>query len=128
MPLSEEEQRVLAEIERQFRETEPDLAHRLGSSPPHAVGLRPWRSVGALVVGFVIVLLTFARWPVAAFAGFVMMVMGGVWLAQALRHVARARLVSLGERARSRPVTPPFPLRRRPPQQKRGEPPFTDEI
>ena len=128
MPLSEEEQRVLAEIERQFRETEPDLADRLSSSHSSTPDLRPWPAIGALLGGLVLVVFTFSRWPVVAAGAFVLMVAGGIWSAQTLRHALRLRLMSLGERARNRPITPPFPLRRRPPEARRGDPPFTDEL
>lgn len=128
MPLSEDEQRVLAEIERQLRDTEPELAQRLGSSPPPPVAIRPWPAVGGLTLGLVIVLLTFQHFVVVAFAGFVIMVASGVWLTLGVRQVLQTRLVALARRARTRPVTPPFPLRRRPMQPERGDPPFTDEI
>ena len=128
MPLSEEEQRVLAEIERQLRDTEPEFALRFGSIPTPPPAGRPWAAVGGLAFGLLLVLFTFQRYFVLAFAGFVVMVVSGVGLTLAVRQILHARLVALAQRSRNRPVSPPFPLRRRPMQPERGEPPFSDEI
>lgn len=128
MPLSEEEQRVLAEIERQLLDTEPEFALRLGSIPTPTASGRPWAAVAGLAFGLLLVLFTFQRYFVLAFAGFVLMVVSGVGLTLALRQILHARLVALAQRARTRPVSPPFPLRRRPMQPERSDPPFSDEI
>ncbi len=86
MPLDDREQRILAEIERQFYEEDPGLAHavrnidrsgRFGTRLP----------LLGVVVGIVVVLVSFTVSTVIAVAGFLLMVVS----ATALAHGIRAR-------------------------------------
>lgn len=82
MPLSEDEQRILSEIEQQLYESDPTLAREVSTARPQDV---TYRNVRIAAVGFVIGLagLLFALpvHPVLAFAGFALMLLS-TWSAE----------------------------------------------
>ena len=74
MPLSEDEQRILQEIEQQFYESDPEFAGELGKHSVYAHCLRQMKWAGlAFVVGVVILVaaLATATTFLVAFGGFV---------------------------------------------------------
>jgi Protein of unknown function (DUF3040) len=74
MPLSEHEQRILAEIERRLLEEDPKFAHQVGSSFRAHLGRRLKLAVAGFVVGLVVVISsTFFENVAIGVAGFVMM-------------------------------------------------------
>ena len=89
MPLDEREQRILQEIERRFYEEDPDLAHAVRSIEKSAGSKRSlYLSVGMLIAGIALTLTTFAFNQWLALAGFIVMVVSGTALVQALRRRA----------------------------------------
>lgn len=86
MPLDDHEQRILAEIERQFYEEDPALAHavrNIDRSGRFGVKL----PLVGVVCGIVIVLATFTSNAFVALLGFALMVIS----ATALIHGVRSR-------------------------------------
>ena len=74
MPLSEHEQRILAEIERRLLEEDPKFAHQVGSSFRAHLGRRLKLAVAGFVVGLIIVISsTFFESVAVGVAGFVLM-------------------------------------------------------
>jgi hypothetical protein len=74
MPLSEHEQRILAEIERRLLEEDPKFAHQVGSSFRAHLGRRLKLAVAGFVVGLVVVISsTFFENVAIGVAGFVIM-------------------------------------------------------
>ncbi len=93
MPLNEDEQRILAEIERQFAATDPESARRISSTTLHRYLARNcrWATLG-FVVGLVVLLAAFASsWIVGVF-GFLLMVASAVVLIQNLHRMSRLGL------------------------------------
>ncbi len=86
MPLDEREQRILAEIERQFYEEDPQLAHAVRNitKTKSVVGTR--LAVLGLLAGALIMFLTFTRATWLAAIGFVLMVLSATAVVQTLRH------------------------------------------
>ena len=85
MPLDEREQRILDEIERQFREEDPDLVERVNTLPLAKLrsgGVR--MSIAGVVLGLVLMLATFSISPFPAVIGFVIMVYSVTQLVSAL--------------------------------------------
>lgn len=75
MPLDDREQQILAEIERQFYEEDPDLAHAVRNIS--GKGLGRWGSrlaVAGIVVGIVVLLATFRYNAYIALSGFLLIV------------------------------------------------------
>ena len=84
MPLSDREQKILAEIERHFYEEDPAFAHAVRNiDRSRRLGLR-LPLLGA-ITGLVIIGATFTRSTFIALAGFAVVVVSATYLVQALR-------------------------------------------
>ena len=93
MPLNENEQRILAEIERQFQATDPESAKRISSTTLHRYLARNcrWASLG-FVVGLVVLLAAFASSWIVGIFGFLLMLASAVVLIQNLHKMSRLGL------------------------------------
>lgn len=93
MPLNENEQRILAEIERQFHAHDPESARRIGSAGLYDYLIRNCRwAAGGLLAGLIILVAAFASSWILGIFGFLLMVASGFVLAQNLRKISRLRL------------------------------------
>jgi hypothetical protein len=93
VPLNEDEQRILQEIERQFHADDPESARRIGSTtlPRYLARNCRWAALGFLV-GLVILVVAFASsWIIGVF-GFLIMVASAVVLIQNIRKMSRLGL------------------------------------
>jgi hypothetical protein len=92
MPLSEHEQRILAEIERRLLEDDPKFAQQVSSSFKAHLARRMKLAVLGFVAGIFVVLLgvVVTQKPVLALVGFVLMVGSILFFVQALRRRAVA--------------------------------------
>jgi uncharacterized membrane protein len=101
MPLSEEEQRILSEIESQLRASDPDLARQVGSTTIYSHALRQlrWAIVGFLV-SFAATILLLTVGFVLAFLGFLGMVASAMVIARAARLMGRAGIDEAGHALR----------------------------
>ena len=91
MPLSEEEQRILSEIESQLRASDPDLARQVGSTTIYSHALRQLRwGIVAFVASFVATVLLLTVSFLLAFLGFLAMVASAVVIERAARRMGRA--------------------------------------
>ncbi len=93
MPLSENEQRILDEIERNLHETDPRLAKEVSETTVyrHAIGSLKWMVVG-LIAGLVLMVSTLQIHFLLAFAGFFVMLVSALGLERNLRMMSRAGL------------------------------------
>ena len=91
MPLSEDEQRILQEIEQQFYEHDPDLAREVSSTTVyrHAGRNLKWATLGFLV-GFAVLILSFASSLILGFVGFLIMLASAFVFERNLRRMGRA--------------------------------------
>lgn len=95
MPLSEHEQRVLRQIERQF-EAERGLARSFEApSAPADEARSAKRSAAGFVLGLLALLISFASSWVVGVIGFVVMVVCAVRFVQAFRCVLAAHIAEL---------------------------------
>ena len=85
MPLDEREQRILAEIERQFYEEDPQLAKAVRDITRSRPRLGPKMAAIGLVAGATLMLLTFTQASWVAAIGFVVMVISATAMVQAIR-------------------------------------------
>lgn len=86
MPLNEQEQKILDEIERQFRAEDPDLVRKATSLPFARLAMGNVRLLAAgIVVGLVLMLATFSFNTIVALVGFVVMVVSATGLVQVFR-------------------------------------------
>ena len=91
MPLSEDEQRILSEIEQQLYASDPQLVREVSSTTiyRHAGRNLKWAGLGFLA-GLVFMVLTFTTSIVLAFAGFLAMLGSAILFERNLRKMGRA--------------------------------------
>lgn len=91
MPLSEDEQRILSEIEVQLRESDPDLADEVSRKTVYrdAFGKLRW-AVVAFVVALGLSVLLLSINYLLAFGGFLAMFAAAMYIERNLRRVGRA--------------------------------------
>ena len=73
MPLSDHEQRILAEIERRLLEEDPKFAHQVGSSFRAHLARRLKLAVVGFVLGLIVLVVGFVNYVALGVAGFVIM-------------------------------------------------------
>jgi hypothetical protein len=103
VPLNENEERILHEIEQRFYAHDPDSANRIRSTtlPKYLARNCKWASLGFLA-GLVVLLAAFAsNWVVGAF-GFVVMLGSAIVLTHNLRLMGRHGMQQLGQSMASR--------------------------
>lgn len=97
MPLSEDEQRIIEEIERNFYDSDPAFAKEVSSASLQRVATRNLRlSMLGFVVGLVVVIALFTRSVVFGFAGFAMMVGSGFGVYMSFMTLSRANVKAMG--------------------------------
>jgi hypothetical protein len=91
MPLSEDEQRILAEIEKNLHESDPRLAKEVGETTVyrHALGSLKWSVLGFLV-GVAVMIATLQIHYMIAFCGFLMMLVSALGFERNMRLMGRA--------------------------------------
>ena len=96
MPLSEDEQRILQEIEAQFYANDPQLAQQVSETTlyRHASRNIKWAALG-FVVGFVVLLTSFASSLFFGFVGFLAMLGCAFVIVSNLRKMGKAGLESI---------------------------------
>ena len=106
MPLNDDEQRILEEIERQFYEEDPELARSVAEASLRSK-FRPRRrlAIAGFLVGLVVMLASFTTSVWIAVGGFVVMLASAGWFAMSLRKPSEGgsdTFESWLERARQR--------------------------
>jgi hypothetical protein len=103
MPLSEEEQRVLREIERSFYENDPDFARQVSSKTlyKHAGRNLRWAALG-FVAGLVLLVTSFASYLILGIAGFLAMLFSALIFERNLRAMGKAGLQSISDQVKAR--------------------------
>lgn len=91
MPLSEDEQRILTQIEQQFYDSDPAFAREVGQTTlyRHAGRSLRWAALGFLA-GFALLVLAFAKSLLLGFAGFLVMLASAIVFERNLRRMGRA--------------------------------------
>lgn len=104
VPLSEDEQRILQQIEQQFYDSDPNFAGELGKHSLYLHHLRrmKWAAL-AFIVGVVMLVVALATETtfLVAFAGFVVMLGSALWFEHNLRKLGRAGMQQLTESMRA---------------------------
>lgn len=102
MPLSEDEQRILQEIEQQFYEHDPALAGEIGSTTlyKHAGRNLKWSAFG-FVAGLALMIATFATSLLIGFIGFLVMLVCAFLFERNLRKLGRAGWQQMTESMRA---------------------------
>jgi hypothetical protein len=96
MPLSEDEQRILREIEENLSVTDPKLVQQVSDTTlyRHSTRMIKWAAVG-FCGGLVLLLLTFTSQLAAGVAGFLVMLFCLLVIERNVRKIGKAGLDSL---------------------------------
>ena len=102
MPLSEDEERILSEIESHLEESDPDLAREVAETTVYTHALRniKWATLG-LVVGVVIMIGLLTTSYLFSFGGFLVMLVSLLFLERNARNLGRAGLGQVTQSMRS---------------------------
>ena len=104
MPLSEDEQRILQQIEQQFYESDPEFAGELGTHTLYVHHLRRMKWAG-VTFALGVVVLVMSLWLestfLVAFLGFVVMLASALWFEHNLRKLGRAGMAQFTESIRA---------------------------
>ena len=101
VPLSEDERRILSEIEANLYETDPSLAKEVGSTTVFTAPLRSVRwAMAGMLAGFIlmIVLLSSSFW--LAFGGFLVMLAAALVLERGARSLGRVGIDQMAQKLR----------------------------
>lgn len=102
MPLSEEEQRILGEIEQQLYASDPDLAQEIADSTVYRHAARNLRwAVAGFVVGIAIILGTLHISFVFSFLGFLLLLACTLSIVRDLRRMGKAGMTQISESMRT---------------------------
>ena len=88
MPLSDHEQRILAEIERRLLEEDPKFAHQVGSSFRAHLARRLKLAVAGFILGLIVLVVGFVNYVALGVAGFVIMLVSVFVFVRTLRRRA----------------------------------------
>ena len=102
VPLSEDEQRILFEIEQKLTESDPALAREVGSTTiySHAFRNLKWATAG-FIVGVIVMIATLSQSFLLAFGGFLVMLASALWFERNARKLGRAGLEQMTHSDRS---------------------------
>jgi hypothetical protein len=104
MPLSEHEQRILAEIERRLLEEDPKFAHQVGSSFRAHLARRLKLAVAGFIIGLVVLVAGFVQNVAVGVAGFVIMLVSVFVFVRTMRRRATVERPVAGAAAASGPA------------------------
>jgi hypothetical protein len=91
VPLSDHEQRILAELEESLVKADPEFAERVRSETVyrHAGRYCKWAAV-TFILGVVILVAFYSKSVIAGFLGVIIMFASAVWFERNLRRMGRA--------------------------------------
>lgn len=121
MPLSEDEQRILQEIEAQLYESDPQLVQQVEETTVyrHAARMIKWGVLG-FVVGLAVLVAFFATSLVLGIVGFLLMLGSAFFIERNVRRVGRAGLQSLAQSMKVTSLRDAIDRKRRPGDQDDG--------
>jgi len=105
VPLSEDEQRILLEIEQRLTEEDPDLVREVASTTVYTHALRNLKLASALfVVGVVVMVWLLGAHPALAFGGFLIMLVAAVVFERNARRLGKAGVQQMTQNLRGNTV------------------------
>ena len=101
VPLSEDEERILSEIEEQLYETDPNLAREVSETTVYTHSLKnlKWSLLG-FVLGVAVMVLSLSTSFLLSFVGFLVMLASALALERSARHLGRTGLQQASQSGR----------------------------
>jgi hypothetical protein len=109
MPLSDHEQRILAEIERRLLEEDPKFAHQVGSSFRAHLARRLKLAIVGFVLGLIVLVVGFVNYVALGVAGFVIMLASVFLFVRTMRRRASVERPANAAGAPQQPAKRPGP-------------------
>jgi len=101
VPLSEDEQRILSEIEEKLYETDPSLAKEVGSTTVYTAPLRSLRWAGfGFFVGAIMMIATLSTHYMLAFCGFLIMLGAALVFERGARSLGKVGIDQIAQSLR----------------------------
>lgn len=101
VPLSEDEQRILLEIEQRLAEEDPDLVREVASTTVYTHALRNLKIATAVfVVGVVAMIALLGTHPALAFGGFLIMLVAALFFERNARRLGKAGMAQITQNLR----------------------------
>jgi len=102
MPLSDDEQKILSQIEQQLHESDPGLANEVATTTvySHAARNIKWSILG-FIIGLTVIVLTLSMSFWVAFVGFAIMLAAALYFEQNMRRLGKAGMDQLSMRVGS---------------------------
>jgi len=105
VPLSEDEQRILLEIEQRLTEEDPDLVREVASTTVYTHALRNLKLATALfVLGVVVMIWLLGTHAILAFGGFLIMLVAAVIFERNARRLGKAGVQQMTQNLRGNSV------------------------
>ena len=105
VPLSEDEQRILLEIEQRLTEEDPDLVREVASTTVYTHALRNLKLATALfVLGVVVMIWLLGTHAILAFGGFLIMLVAAVIFERNARRLGKAGVQQMTQNLRGNRV------------------------
>ena len=102
MPLSEEEERILSEMEERLVETDPRLVREVSETTVYTQPLRSMKwAIGGFVAGVTLMVATLSTSYLLAFVGFLVMLGSALRLERDARQVGRTGLRQVADSGRT---------------------------
>lgn len=102
MPLSEDEQRILQQIEAQLYESDPGLAREVATTTLYTHAFRNLKlATAAFIVGVAFMIITLSTSFLLAFVGFLAMLGSALWFERNARTLGRAGLEQMTQSMRA---------------------------
>jgi hypothetical protein len=102
VPLSEDEKRILEEIEERLTESDPDLAREVASTTVYTHAVRNLKWAGVLfLAGVAVMVFTLLTHTLFAFAGFLIMLGAALWFERNARRLGKAGVDQLTQSVRA---------------------------
>lgn len=109
VPLSEDEQRILSEIEAKLYESDPSLAKEVGSTTVYTAPLRSLRWAGfGFVVGVIVMIVTLSISHWLAFGGFLIMLGTALIFERGARSLGKVGIDQIAQTLRGGPGRNPL--------------------
>ncbi len=101
VPLSEDEQRILSEIEDKLYESDPSLAKEVGSTTVYTAPLRSvrWAAVG-FAAGLIVMVVTLSTSYLFAFGGFLVMLAAALVFERGARSLGKVGIDQIAQQLR----------------------------
>jgi len=110
VPLSENEQRILSEIEAQLAQSDPGLVREVAKTTVYSQALRnvKW-ATAAFLAGVAVMVMALSSHFLFAFVGFLIMLVAALAVERNARHLGKTGIAQISQRVRASGIAERMP-------------------